>query len=259
MANPDSFYTYIYYDPSRNNEPIYVGKGHGKRVWAHLNIRKKKHPFVQRLQFMKRNGISPIIGIYSGLTEEEAFSLEIWFIHKFGRKDLKLGTLLNRTDGGEGASGSKSQKGIKRSEEWKRKHKLNSDRRRGKPNGRKGLFTHSEETKKKLSMKLRGRKMSAGWLKKQKLRKASSSTLIKRSNAQIARWKKRRDNNIPDPVKSFNKIQGPDRIYKDVYEAAECNNVLISAIYRWCDPKTPVKSRPGWSIIKEKKDVGRES
>ena len=25
--NPDLFYAYIYYDPSRDNEPIYVGKG----------------------------------------------------------------------------------------------------------------------------------------------------------------------------------------------------------------------------------------
>lgn len=28
----DKYYTYVYYDPTRNNEPIYVGKGFNNRV-----------------------------------------------------------------------------------------------------------------------------------------------------------------------------------------------------------------------------------
>src|ERR1035437_7856576 len=101
------FYTYIYYDPSRNNEPIYVGKGKDQRAWDHINTlhRKKKHPLKHRLLFMRSIGVSPMIGIYAGFDEEFALFLEEELIQKFGRKDLGLGTLLNLTDGGEGHSG----------------------------------------------------------------------------------------------------------------------------------------------------------
>jgi len=102
----DIFYTYIYYDPSRKNEPIYVGKGKGERAWTHLT-RKHMHPFIQRLQLMKRNNIEPIIGFYSELDEELAHLVEQELISKFGRKNLGLGTLLNLTDGGDGVSGIK--------------------------------------------------------------------------------------------------------------------------------------------------------
>jgi hypothetical protein len=141
MANPDLFYTYIYYDPSRNNEPIYVGKGFGRRVW--------KHPFTQRIQFMKKNSIKPTIGIYAGLDEEFSLLLEEELIAKFGRKDLGLGSLLNLTDGGDvGPTGmkpvftedhkkklSKASKGKKKSEEAR--HNM-SIAKKGKPSGRKG-------------------------------------------------------------------------------------------------------------------------
>ena len=97
--NPELFYTYIYYDPSRNNEPIYVGQGKMDRVWEHLKS-TFNHPFVNRLKHMKNNNISPNIGIYAGMDEELALLLEIELIAKFGRKDLKQGPLLNLTNGG---------------------------------------------------------------------------------------------------------------------------------------------------------------
>jgi len=147
----DKFYTYIYYDPSRNNEPIYVGKGHGTRAWQHLT-RRKRHPFIQRLQFMKRNNIKPVIGLYSGLDEEFSFLIEVELIAKFGRKDTGLGTLLNLTDGGEGNSNPSIQtrikmgsanKGIKRTPEQNFK---NSESRKGHPNGRKGIKFKQQDT-----------------------------------------------------------------------------------------------------------------
>lgn len=124
------FYTYIYYDPSRGNEPFYVGKGVNRRAWKHLT-RKDKLPFGNRLRKLKRNDIMPIIGIYGGLNEELSYLLEIELISKFGRKDLGKGTLLNLTDGGEGGPGikrtpeqnkinSESKKGIPKSEEHKK-------------------------------------------------------------------------------------------------------------------------------------------
>ncbi len=129
----EEFYAYIYYDPSRNNEPIYAGKGNDSRAWDHLS-RNDRHPFTQRLQFMKNNGVSPIIGLYAGLDEDFAHLLEIELISKFGRKDLGKGPLLNMTNGGEGV------KGLIRSEESKRK---SGAARKGKP--------RTEEVKRKIS------------------------------------------------------------------------------------------------------------
>lgn len=244
---PDFFYTYIYYDPSRNNEPIYVGKGKKGRAWNHMK-RVDKHPFTQRLQLMKKNNIEPIIDIIDALDESHAFFMEECCIQVIGRKDLGLGSLLNLTNGGEGASGSKGHVGLKRSCMAKKRMSIV---KKGKPNGRKGIFKHADATKRKISNSLSGRIMNDSWIEKQKERIHSIDTKSKMAESQKIRWRERKDKGVSDPIKPFNRIQGPDRIYNDVYEAAECNNALISAIYRWCDPKTPVKSRPGWSIIKE--------
>jgi hypothetical protein len=98
------FYTYLYIDPSRQ-EPIYVGKGTGRRVEVHLK-RKDMHPFTHRLSSMKKLGIEPVIKyLISGVDEELAHLVEEEAIAKYGRKDLGLGPLLNLTDGGEGSSG----------------------------------------------------------------------------------------------------------------------------------------------------------
>lgn len=98
------FYVYVYRDPSRRNEPIYVGKGQDDRAHSHLT-RKDMHPFTHRLQLMKRNGIEPITSVVNLPSEALAIQCEIDTIARFGRKDLGLGPVLNMTDGGEGASG----------------------------------------------------------------------------------------------------------------------------------------------------------
>ena len=134
-----NYYTYIYYDPSRNNEPIYVGKGQKERAWGHLRS-KKGGPFINRLRYMQRNNINPIIGLYAGIDEEFALFLEEELISKYGRKDLGLGPLLNLTDGGEGLSGRKM------TDETKKKM---SEKRKGKKTWIVGK-THTEETKQKM-------------------------------------------------------------------------------------------------------------
>ena len=74
--------------------PYYVGKGRGKRVYE-KNGRTVPAP----------RDRSCIAFVEEGLTEAEAFSLEIYCIHTYGRVDLGTGILRNRTNGGEGASG----------------------------------------------------------------------------------------------------------------------------------------------------------
>ena len=98
-----NYYTYLYTDPSRN-EPIYVGKGKGRRAKSHLT-RYENHPFYDRLRKMKREGIEPIITfLCKDVDEELAYLCEIMAIEKYGRKDLGKGTLLNLSDGGEGGA-----------------------------------------------------------------------------------------------------------------------------------------------------------
>lgn len=132
------YYTYVYKDPSRINckgfpEEIYVGKGTGRRSRVHL-IRTDKHPFVQRLQLMKTNNISPIIEIIDALDEQHAYFMEECLIQCIGRKNLGKGTLLNLTDGGDAPP---SHLGKKRSKETKLRMSASLQ---GKP-GLKGLLS----------------------------------------------------------------------------------------------------------------------
>lgn len=168
MSCKEEFYTYIYYDPSRSNEPFYVGKGISERAWSHL-YRKGIHPFIQRLQYMKKNNINPIIGIYAKLDEEFAHLLEMELISKFGRKDLGLGPLLNLSDGGEGNGN--------RSDEYKKKM---SESKKGSIPWNLGIPL-STETKEKISGILSGRKLP-------------EETKMKMSNASIGKSKTKEHN-----------------------------------------------------------------
>lgn len=86
------FYTYAYF--SESGVPYYIGKGKGKRAWnKHGKIPVPEN--ISRIVILKKN-----------LTEGEAFKHEIYMIAVFGRKDKGTGVLLNKTDGGEGGSGS---------------------------------------------------------------------------------------------------------------------------------------------------------
>ena len=105
------FYAYIYRDCSRNFEPIYCGKGCGKRAYRHLEERdrppkEKEHTkFMQRLRNMKAVGVEPVIQIFKCESEELALLFEEEAIDKYGRIDLGTGPLYNRTAGGQGMSG----------------------------------------------------------------------------------------------------------------------------------------------------------
>ena len=154
------FYTYAYL--REDGTPYYIGKGVKGRIYS-SNRKIKKPKDKSRIIFLKQN-----------LTEEEAFNHEEYMISVLGRKDLETGILRNRTNGGEGASGSlKSEEfkrrhsermkgknnpsyGRKQSEEHRRK---NSEANRGENNHFYGK-SHSEETKKKISMKKKGKPLS---------------------------------------------------------------------------------------------------
>lgn len=92
------FYVYVH-RKATTGEIFYVGKGCGKRAYAvgvdrsvHWNRLVKKHGHTIEL-------------VASGLQEWYAHELERELIAYHGRKNLGLGPLINKTDGGEGVSG----------------------------------------------------------------------------------------------------------------------------------------------------------
>lgn len=166
----NNFYVYVWLDPRKpgvynygkytfTHEPIYVGKGFGKRI-------QNKHDN-KILTFKLKKFFFPIhVKVKEDLFEKEAFSLEIKLIKKIGRIDLKTGPLCNFTNGGEGTSGivmteetkknmSLSKKGKKFTDEHKRNIALTKI---GKP--------RSEETKRKLSEINKGKKIPIEIVKK---------------------------------------------------------------------------------------------
>lgn len=164
----ENFYTYIYLDPRKQGnysyngdrdtfdyEPIYIGKGCRKRLDEHWdtiekNKSRKYSPFLNKLKSLHNKGLKPIFyKILENVSEQEALDEEIRLIWVIGRKDLFMGSLLNRTWGGEGVSG------FVHSEESRRK---NSERNKGKK--------LSEETKRKMSEAFKGRKFTEEWRKK---------------------------------------------------------------------------------------------
>jgi hypothetical protein len=86
------YYTYAYLRKDRT--PYYIGKGKNNRAFYKTKSEVKPPKDKSRIILLKQN-----------LTEEEAFSHEIYMIAVFGRKDLGTGILWNRTNGGEGTSG----------------------------------------------------------------------------------------------------------------------------------------------------------
>lgn len=149
------FYTYIYYDPSRHNEPFYVGKGSGRRAW------KPKNKNVQsRIRKIKSLNLQPIVGIYGGLDEEFAHLLECELISKFGRRDNGTGTLWNFTDGGDGVSGLNQSDEARKKISKAQKGRINSEETRLKISQAKTGIKRSPETIEKIRQSQIGKKKS---------------------------------------------------------------------------------------------------
>jgi len=103
------FYVYMYRDPrpTKDRQPVYVGKGSGRRSEAHwLHGNKVNKIFDAWLKAIRREELEPIIEIVAEFElEEDAFKKECELIALFGRKDKCSGPLCNCTDGGEGIAG----------------------------------------------------------------------------------------------------------------------------------------------------------
>ena len=129
------FYVYEHWRPDTNT-CFYVGKGSNNRAW---NM-KKRNPYHKSIQSKLISlGLSVDVRIVcKDLSENTAFLLERDRIKQYGRENL-----TNLTDGGEGSSNF--------SEERRQKLALLASRNKNML-GKK----HSEETKKRISLKKMG-------------------------------------------------------------------------------------------------------
>lgn len=90
------FYVYIH-RRADNNQPFYVGKGVGDR-----DAQTEKRSSHWKRVFNKYGRTIERVSEFDN--EADAFALEIALIDFIGRVDLCTGSLVNKTDGGEGAS-----------------------------------------------------------------------------------------------------------------------------------------------------------
>lgn len=112
MQTPGKFYVYVYLDPrpGKGLQPIYVGKGTVDLDRASYHWERRcVNPFLQNvLDKIRAAGLVPQITIVAYMEdEEEAFAMERDLIAKYGRRDLRTGSLCNLTEGGQGTAGLK--------------------------------------------------------------------------------------------------------------------------------------------------------
>jgi len=107
------YYVYAFLDKSKpgdfnyddlnfDYEPFYIGKGTGDRIAT--SSLDRESPFkVNKIKKIKKSGGEILkIKLFENLENEVALEKEIEVIKKIGRRDLKVGPLVNQTDGGDG-------------------------------------------------------------------------------------------------------------------------------------------------------------
>jgi hypothetical protein len=133
---------FTYHDLEFEYEPFYVGKGNESRVYTSL---KRGSDFkMNKINKVSKNNIK-VIKLYENLDNSESLNLEKVIISKIGRRDRKLGPLVNLTDGGDGRLVSPH------SEETK--NKISETKK-----SQNIQITHTEETKEKLREMNKGEK-----------------------------------------------------------------------------------------------------
>jgi hypothetical protein len=175
----NNFYVYAYV--REDGTPYYIGKGKERRAWEQHRINGKG---VHTPKDYKR-----IVLLREELSEEDAFHLETELIAKHGRKDLGTGILENRTNGGEGSTGTSPETNWKKgsatrgkSLSEKTRQKISqSNKNRDYPNN------HTKEVRQKLSETTK-----KSW--ENRSRYITQEHKEKISNAMKERWRLKKQN-----------------------------------------------------------------
>jgi hypothetical protein len=192
----DKHYTYYLIDPS-TNEVFYVGMGKGKRIESHeYKVRRNQIPNNNKYLF---NKIKKIISgknniiykkILENVNQDEAARFEIEEIKRIGRSDLKLGTLCNLTDGGEGTAHLSEEVAERKREKLR--------------------YKKSDAHKRKLSLAHKGKIISL-------------DTRIKLKNRKIQAWHHKEIKHHTDETKKVLSLLKKGKSWEDIYGIEESN------------------------------------
>jgi hypothetical protein len=168
----NSSYVYLLIDP-RNNLPFYVGKGVGERCNFHVleakYYTKRKSLKLNKIRKLFSIGMTPeVVKVEENVSDAQAIELECFLIAEI--RDFGI-PLTNMTDGGDGAKGYKHTQEHKQMMRERFVGRVFTDehlqrmRKPKSPEGRAAIamarkttdYCPSEETKKKVSEKLKGR------------------------------------------------------------------------------------------------------
>lgn len=109
--SPETHYVYVIWRTDKNkSEPMYVGKGKGRRVFCHLyKSDRRNHIKSAILERMRIKGSDPLFSLIgTEMSDEDAITLEMATISKLGRISSRNGPLANLTEGGEGRASTRA-------------------------------------------------------------------------------------------------------------------------------------------------------
>jgi len=121
IGGPKRHYVYRYLDPRGEiSIPIYVGKGQGKRLHAHLEADTCKNPLLRAvIHDLRKAGTEPIVEIVDRFSDEiDALALESKLITDYGRRDLGTGTLCNLLSSGGESGGHRKRRRQRKGVSW---------------------------------------------------------------------------------------------------------------------------------------------
>lgn len=107
---PQDFYVYTHHRATTGGI-FYVGKGYGRRAWSRENRNKHWHAVVAKDGYTVRIAAD-------GLSDWYALELEQDLVALYGRKDIGYGSLVNKTDGGDGIVGRVITEEVKLKYKW---------------------------------------------------------------------------------------------------------------------------------------------
>lgn len=181
------------------NEPFYIGIGSDDKYSRAKSLRSRSD-FWHKIAKLHQYRVEIMI---DDITFDEAKIKEKEFISLYGRKDLNTGTLCNMTDGGDGTPGY-----IVPREKIEMLRVLNTGKK------------HSEESKLKMSVKLKGENHPR-WGKK-----ISEETRLKMSLSRVNLGLK--GSNSPNAKKVIDCVSG--QIFNCIEEAATYYKIKIKTL-----------------------------